>query len=166
MKKTRIQILIMMVSVFMTTISFAKDVVTVKTIGMDLAVDIAKQAVLECRKKGYQVGAVVVDRNGEVRAAVRDDLAPKETLQISKKKANASIMSGADSGAFVTARRDISREMNHVEGIIMLEGSVQIQAGGYRIGAVGVSGAPGGDKDAACAKAAVKKFQERIEFAD
>ena len=144
----------------------ADDVVKVKTIGMELAVDIARQAVLECRKIGYQVSAVVVDRSGLVRAAVRDDLAARQTLEISERKASAVIMAGVDSGTFVKSRKDIKEEMNHVTGIIMLEGGLQIMAGGYRIGAVGVSGAPGGDKDAACAKKAIKKYQERIEFAD
>ena len=166
MQTNYIQKIVIFLGICFTPIIYAKDIVTVKTIGMELAIDIAKEAVLECRKQGYQVGAVVVDRSGLVRAAARDDLAAKETLQISEKKANASIMSSVDSGTFVQSRKDISREMNHVEGIIMLEGGVLIQAGGYRIGAVGVSGAPGGDKDAVCAKAAVTKFQERIEFAD
>jgi uncharacterized protein GlcG (DUF336 family) len=166
MKKYLFQKLAITMGIITTTVGWAGDVVTVKTIGMELAVDIAKQAVLECRSKGYQVGAVVVDRSGLVRAAIRDDLAPRETLQISEKKANATIMSGVDSGTFVKSRQDIVAEMNHVDGIIMLEGGIQIQAGGYRIGAVGVSGAPGGDKDAACARAAVKKFQERIDFAE
>lgn len=166
MYKNLIRKLVLIIGVTITTATCAEDVVTVKTIGMELAVDIAKQAVLECRSKGYQVAAVVVDRSGLVRAAVRDDLAPKEALQISEKKANATIMSGVDSGIFVKSRKDIAAEMNHVDGIIMLDGAIQIQAGGYRIGAVGVSGAPGGEKDAACARAAVKKFQERIDFAD
>ena len=57
--------------------SHANDMLTVKTIGMELARDIANEAVLECRKQGYQVSAVVVDRNGIVRAALRDDLAAR-----------------------------------------------------------------------------------------
>ena len=42
---------------------------------------------------------------------------------------------------------------------------VRIVAGGYNIGAVGVSGAPGGDKDAACARQALEQLADRIEFA-
>jgi uncharacterized protein GlcG (DUF336 family) len=45
-----------------------------------------------------------------------------------------------------------------------MEGGIKIIAGGYNIGAVGVSGAPGGDKDAACARNALDKMAERIEF--
>lgn len=146
--------------------SHANDMLTVKTIGMELARDIANEAVLECRKQGYQVSAVVVDRGGNVVAALRDTLAARFTLQIAEEKANASVFSGIDSGAFRESRGDIQQELNHVDGVIIMEGGLIIEAGGSRIGAVGVSGAPGGDKDAACAKKALEEAEERLEFAD
>ncbi|MEJ2452313.1 MAG: heme-binding protein [Gammaproteobacteria bacterium] len=142
----------------------AEDVLTTKNIGMELARDLASDAIKACRAKGYQVSAVVVDRNGLVRAALRDDLAARFSLKIAEDKANAAIMSGIDSGEFVKQRQDIRMELDNVDGILMLEGGVVINAGGYRIGALGVSGAPGGDKDAACAKKAVKDQQMRMEF--
>jgi uncharacterized protein GlcG (DUF336 family) len=46
-----------------------------------------------------------------------------------------------------------------------MQGGVKITAGGFNLGAVGVSGAPGGEKDAACARKALGKLSERIEFA-
>lgn len=145
---------------------FAADVLTLRTIGVDLAVDIASAAMKECRKMGYQVSAVVVDRNGNLRVALRDDLAPRFTLQIAEEKANAVIMSGVNSGEFTKNRADIKQELNHVDGLIVMAGGVQIIAGGNYIGAVGVSGAPGGDIDEACAVKALKPFEERLEFAD
>ena len=74
-------------------------------------------------------------------------------------------MAWSDSGAFRKARPDIQQELNNIDGLIVMEGGVKIVSGGYNLGAVGVSGAPGGDKDAACAKQALQKLQERIEFA-
>ena len=144
----------------------AEDMISVKTIGMELARDIASEAVLACRKMGYQVSAVVVDRNGNIRAALRDDLASRFTLQIAEEKANAAIMSGISSGQFVKSRSDIQQELNHVDGLIMMQGGEPVLAGGSRLGAVGVSGAPGGDLDEKCAKEALEKFEERLEFAD
>lgn len=142
----------------------AEDVLTVKTIGMELARDIATQSVLTCREQGYQVSAVVVDRNGNIRAALRDDLAARFTIQIAEEKANAVVMSGIDSGEFRRSRQDIRPELNHIDGIIIMEGGLPIVAGGNRLGAVGVSGAPGGDKDALCAKKALETVEERLEF--
>ena len=144
---------------------YAKDVVTDKSIGMDLARDIVNAAVLICRKAGYSVSAVVVDRNGLMRAALRDDSAARFTLEIAERKANMTVMAWTDSGAFRKARGDIQQELNHINGLIVMEGGIKIVAGGYNIGAIGVSGAPGGDKDAACAKKSLEQLNERIEFA-
>ena len=143
----------------------ASDVLSVKNIGMELARDIANKAVMVCRKQGYQVSAVVVDRNGNIRAVLRDDLATRFTLQIAEEKANATILSGIPSGEFMKNRGDIRPELNHMDDIIIMEGALSINAGGYRIGAIGVSGAPGGDKDEVCARKALEEFEDRLEFA-
>lgn len=81
-------------------------------------------------------------------------------------KANAVILSGISSGVFRDNRCDIQQEMNHVTGILVLQGGLPIEAGGYQLGAIGVSGAPGGDKDELCAGKAIEKVQEHLEFAD
>jgi len=146
-------------------ISNAADVVSDNSIGMELARDIANETILACRKDGYHISAVVVDRHGLVRAALRDDLASRFTLEIAERKANMTVMAWTDSGQFKKAREDIRQELNHINGLIVMEGGIKIVSGGYNVGAVGVSGAPGGDKDAACAKKAIQKLNERIEFA-
>jgi uncharacterized protein GlcG (DUF336 family) len=144
--------------------AIANDAFSIKNIGLELASDLAREAVSECRKQGYQVSAVVVDRNGLVRVAMRDDLAPRFTLQISEEKANLAVMAGTSSGDFRSRRDDISREMNHIDGLIVMEGGLEIIAGGNRLGAIGVSGAPGGDIDQACAQQALDKYADRLEF--
>jgi len=143
----------------------AADVVTDKSIGMELARDIANETILACREDGYHVSAVVVDRYGLLRAALRDDLAARFTLEIAERKANMTVLAWTDSGQFRDARSDIRPELNHIDGLIVMDGGVKIVSSGYNLGAVGVSGAPGGEKDAACAKKALKKLNERIEFA-
>ena len=142
----------------------AADAYSIKNIGLDLAKDLAAEAVAQCRKQGYQVSAVVVDRNGIVRVAMRDDLAPRFTLQISEEKANLAVMAGTSSGDFRNRRSDIRAEMNHLDDIIVMEGALEIIAGGERLGAIGVSGAPGGDIDEACAQKALDKHAERLDF--
>lgn len=145
--------------------TYANDVLSVKNIGMELARDIASKAVLACREMGYQTSAVVVDRNAILRAAIRDDLASRFTLQLAEDKANAAVMAGVSSGELRKNRDDIRHELNNVDGLLVLEGGLLITSGGYRLGAVGVSGAPGGDKDAACAQKALDSVEERLEFA-
>jgi len=144
----------------------AADVVQQRTIGMELARDVASEAVLACRKAGYQVSAVVVDASAAVRAVLRDDVAARFTIELAQRKANMVIMGGTSSGAVAENRADIRTELNQIDGLIMLRGGLPIVVGGYRIGAVGVSGAPGGDKDEACAQAALDKLEDRIAFSD
>jgi len=107
----------------------AGDIIEEKNIGMDLARDIANQTVLACRKEGYHVSAVVVDRHAIVRAALRDDLAARFTLEIAERKANMTVMAWSDSGAFRKARGDIRPDLNQIDGLIVMEGGVKIVAG-------------------------------------
>ena len=48
-------------------------------------------------------------------------------------------------------------------GTINAMGGVPIKAGDQLVGAVSVSGAPGGDKDAACANAALAKVADKLK---
>jgi uncharacterized protein GlcG (DUF336 family) len=144
----------------------ASDSLSVRTIGMELARDIASESILACRKKGYQVSAVVVDRNGLLQAALRDDLASRFTLQIAQEKANSVILSGTNSGDFRKTRSDIRAELNHMNDIVILQGAIPIEAAGSLIGAIGVSGAPGGEKDELCAKQGLDTVNDRIAFID
>ena len=149
-----------------TTALHAADSVSVRSIGVELAKDIAFESVKACRKQGFQVSAVVVDRNGLVQAALRDDLASRFTLQIAEEKANSVILSGINSGEFRKAREDIRPELNHMKGIIIMQGALPIEIAGSRIGAIGVSGAPGGHLDERCAQQALDTLVERLEFAE
>ena len=157
----------MLVGLFLASAPVAaRDVITQRTVGMALARDLAQAAVEACRVDGWQVTAVVVNRAGDIQALLRDSLASRYTMQIAQEKAEAVILSGAASADFRRNRPDIRMEMNHVRGILMLEGGVPIRSGGTLIGALGVSGAPGGDKDERCALVALDKLQERLEFAE
>ena len=145
---------------------YAGDSLTVKTISMDLAQEVAIESINACRKKGYQVSAVVVDRNGLLQVALRDDLASRFTLQIAEEKANSVILSGMSSGEFRKTRGDIRPELNHMDDLIIMQGALPIEMSGSRIGVIGVSGAPGGEIDESCAQAALDKVSERLEFAE
>jgi len=155
-----------LVSAFTLPAAYANDTFSTTSIGMALARDLATQSILACRKKGYQVSAVVVDRNGLLRVALRDDLASRFTLQIAQEKANSVILSGTSSGKFRKNRKDIRQELDHINGIIMMRGALPIIVAGSRIGAIGVSGAPGGNIDESCARAALHKLRDRLEFAE
>lgn len=146
--------------------SQAADIVSQKSIGLQVANEMAYHSIEACQKQGFHVSAVVVDRHGNLRTAMRDDRAAKYTLEIAQRKANMALMSGMPSGAFREARRDIQQELNHIKGLIVMQGGMPVRAAGTIIGAIGVSGAPGGDKDEACAVEALEEISERLEFSD
>lgn len=144
---------------------FAADVVKIERMSLELATEVAKKSVEACRAKGYWVSAVVVDRSANVQVVMRDTYAARFTMTIAEQKANAVMMSGTDSATFVQNRGDIRDELNNIEGLIMMRGALPVKSGDVILGAVGVSGAPGGDLDAACAAAALKSLEERLAFA-
>ncbi len=164
--KSLIKIVVLFMSINFSSSLYAADSLMVKTIGLELARDIASESVKACRKLGYQVSAVVVDRNGLLQAALRDDLATRFTLQIAEEKANSVILSGINSGEFRKARDDIRPELNHMRGIIIMQGGLPIEIAGSKIGAIGVSGAPGGHLDERCAQQALDTLSDRIDFAE
>ncbi len=152
--------------IFSAPALMANDVIKVRLMGSDLAADIARGAVHACREKGYQVSAAVLDRSGDILAAQRDTLASRHTLEIAERKAGTVVLSGVDSGQMLKNRGDIRPELNEMRGLIVMEGGLQIRAAGSLIGAIGVSGAPGGDIDAACAEAGLEAVRDRLDFAD
>ena len=162
MTKTRFLILLFS---FVSCAS-ANDVYSVKRISTDLAIEIAQETVKACRTNGYQVSVVVVDRNASTQVVIRDNLASRFTIELAEKKANAAVLGSTNTRDFAANRSDIKHELNELDGIMIVEGGLPINAAGALIGAIGVSGAPGGDKDAACAQDALDKFNERLEFAD
>ena len=147
------------------SVLMAGDVVKIERMGLELATEVAKRSVEACRAQGYWVSAVVVDRSANVQVALRDTYAPRFTIQIAEQKANSVIMAGTDSATFVASRADIRNELNNIEGLIMMGGALAVKSGDVMLGAVGVSGAPGGDLDAACAAKALKSLEERLAFA-
>ena len=127
------------------------------------ALTVAKAAMLECRKQGYQATATVVDKNGIIQAVARDTLAPPVSIGISKAKAYTSINFTADTSAMESRQNSA---IGNFEGVLMSAGGVVINVGGVIYGAVGVSGAPSGVTDEACAKAGIEAIAEELEMAD
>jgi uncharacterized protein GlcG (DUF336 family) len=138
-------------------------VVSVKRLSMDTAVELAQGTIAACREKGIQIGVTVVDRDGTVQVQLRDTIAAPITGPISKMKAfTAANFNAATSAMAARAESPIGR----IDGLVMSAGGLPIQVGGALIGAVGVSGAPDGATDEACAKAGLDKVAEELELAN
>jgi len=141
-------------------------VMEVQRMSMELSRDIAEAAVKECRDQGYQVTAAVVDRNGTAQVVMRDVYAPEVSYRIAKEKAYTAVEFSANTHEVIQNREGIGDTLNHVDGLLFADGGLLIETGGGSVvGAVGVSGAPGGDIDRSCAQAGLDAVSERLQFA-
>ena len=150
----------------LSTPGFADDeklTVEIKRLSAEAAIAVATSAMLECRKQGYQATATVVDKNGIVQAVARDTLAPPISIPISKAKAFTSVNFSADTSAMAERA---NTGVGMFDGVLMSAGGVVINVAGTIYGAVGVSGAPSGGIDEACAKAGVETIVEDLEMAE
>lgn len=136
--------------------------VDVPRMTMETARTIANATVEACREKGIQVGVTVVDRDGIPQAVLRDTIAPTITLPISKGKAYAAVMFGVPTSEL---SERANTPIGRTEGVVMAAGGVPIQVGGALYGGVGVSGAPSGETDQACAQAGVDAVKLDLEMA-
>ena len=140
----------------------ASPTVTLKRLSMETANQIALGAVAACRKKGIQIGVTVVDRNGIVQVAMRDTIAAQITLPISRQKAFTAVNFNAATSA-LKDRAD--SPIGRIDGLVMASGGLPVQAGGQLLGGVGVSGAPSGETDEACAQAGIDRVIDDLEMA-
>ena len=134
-----------------------------KMLTVDVAQAIAQESMMKCRADGYKVTVRVVDAGNVLKAFVRDDGAMPGTVEIARMKANSVIMFGRASGPPANAPAGAPIPPPVLPGTINFMGGVPIQAGGQTIGVVAVSGAPGGDKDAACANFALTKLADKLK---
>jgi len=97
---------------------------------------------------------------------MRDVFVSKYMTQLASGKANAVVLSNSSSAEVRVNMARIREELNLLEGVLLMDGGLPIRVAGSLIGAVGVSGAPGGDLDEACAQKGIDAVQERLDFAD
>jgi uncharacterized protein GlcG (DUF336 family) len=133
-----------------------------KILTLDVAQTIAQEAMAKCRADGYKVTVLVVDALNATKAMLRDDGATASTTEVARMKATATMLYNRPSGPAQPPAPGTTAPPATIPGTINAQGAVPIKVGEATIGAVAVSGAPGGDKDAACANAALAKVADRL----
>jgi len=137
---------------------------TQKSLSTGMAMTIAQTALETCTKQGYRVSVHVLGRNGEVLVALHGDDAPPHTMENSQRKAYTARTFRISSGEFAQRVKDNPTSgAVHLTGIVAAQGALPIKVGDEVIGAVGVSGAPGGEKDEACAKTGIDKVADQLK---
>jgi uncharacterized protein GlcG (DUF336 family) len=144
---------------------FSQEVLTEKQISLGLARDAAMAAIEQARKDGYRVSVTVVNRAGQVIAQLRDDGASPHTAQTSWRKAYTALIFRAGTTEIATriANNPAVANLREITDVTTLGGGLPIRAGNEVIGAIGVGGAPGGDKDEVCAQAGIDKISAKLK---
>jgi uncharacterized protein GlcG (DUF336 family) len=135
-----------------------------KDLPANIAVTIAQTAMATCNANGYRVSATVVGRNGEVLVQIRGDGTGPHTMENSFKKAFTARTFRIPSGE-MEERLNKNPQMGaqFLTGFTTARGALPIVVGEEVIGAAGVSGAPGGEKDEACVKAGLEKVADQLK---
>jgi uncharacterized protein GlcG (DUF336 family) len=140
--------------------------VTYKSLSPDTALEAAQASLKQCRSDGFQVAVAVVDRFGQPQVMLRDRYAGLPAADTATRKAYTAL-------GFHAATSDLAKSIKsgtmdsglaRLPHVAMLAGGLVIEAAGTVLGGIGVAGAPGGDKDEACAKAGLDAIRDRIDF--
>jgi len=142
-----------------------EDFVVTRSLSLELALDLAKAALENCRAGGYQVAVAVLDRGGVTQVMLKDRFAGPHTPKTAAGKAWTALSfrtNTTDLSAATKAGEEQSG-MRHIDGALALGGGIMIRSKGELVGAIGVSGAPGGTLDDDCALAGIEAVEDRLE---
>lgn len=138
----------------------------VRLLSPETALKAAQAALTSCRDRGFQAAVAVVDRMGVVQVLLRDRFAGPHTPDMATAKAYtaASFRTNTTELAEASQAGRPASGIRHRPGVAAVGGGMLIEAGGSVLGAIGVSGAPGGREDDACAAAGIAAIREDIEL--
>jgi uncharacterized protein GlcG (DUF336 family) len=137
-----------------------------KSLSPDVALEAAQAALKKCRDNGFQIAVAVVDRFGQPQVMLRDRFAGSHTPDTATRKAYTAV-------SFRTATSEMAKLIRsgqlepglaQLPHTAMIGGGLMIEAAGSLVGGIGVSGAPGGDKDDECAKAGLDVIRDKLDF--
>jgi uncharacterized protein GlcG (DUF336 family) len=146
-----------------SSFSQAQGLMTQRSLSEQAALSVAQGALDKCHADGYHVSVTVLDASGLVKLQIRGDGTGPHTLEHGRRKAYTALTFKRTSAETAQAWAAAGTPPPLIEGTVAAGGGVPIKAGNEVIGAVGVSGAPGADKDEACANAGIAKIQDLLK---
>ena len=137
---------------------------TEKNVSMKMSQAIIDGTIEQCTKDGYKVSVVIVDFSGLVHASLRGDGTNPHTMEFARKKAYTARTRGQTSLEFMKLTDNPANAyLRQIPDVVAVGGGVPIKIGNMTIGGVGVSGAPGGEKDEVCALAGIAKVADQLK---
>ena len=139
---------------------------SVRILTPETALKAAQAALSHCRAAGFQAAVAVVDRMGVEQVMLRDRFAGPHTPGMAKNKAYSAVSFRVNTTELAEATQAGRAQsgVRHVPGVAAVGGGLMIEAGGSLLGAIGVSGAPGGKEDDACAAAGIAAIRDELDF--
>src|SRR3954469_10630134 len=127
-------------------IAAQEPLIAYKSLSPELALDLARGAQASCRTRGYQVAVAVVDRFGITQVMLRDRFAGPHTPSTAEGKAwtAASFKTSTTELNAISQPGMMQAGIRNLPGAVVMAGGLIVEAGGSLVGAIGVSGAPGG----------------------
>lgn len=140
------------------------DFTTFRVLAPPLALELAQAALKSCQDRGFQVAVAVVDRFGVAQVVLRDALAGPHTpdTAVAKARTAVSFRAATEELSAATQAGQINSAIRHIPGYVFLGGGVPVEGGGSILGGIGISGAPGGAEDDACARAGLQAVEDRL----
>lgn len=138
----------------------------IKLMTPETALKAAQAGLKKCREGGYQVAIAVVDRTGQTQVVLRDRFAGMHTPDAAVNKAWTAVSFKSNTSQFAEATQSgkESSGIRSIPRVLALGGGMMIEAGGALYGGIGVSGAPTGAADDACAKAGIAAVMDDLEM--
>lgn len=163
MHRTRFALLTLAIFAISPLTAISQELINQKSLSADLALAIAQGAIEKCRASGHHVKVGVIDASAGLKAFIRDDGTSIGGIDLSRRKAFTALTYRRPSSETVKAWKSTPPPIFMQEGTAASPGGVPIKAGNDVIGAVGVSGAPGGDNDEGCANAGLAKAADKLK---
>jgi uncharacterized protein GlcG (DUF336 family) len=139
---------------------------TVRLLTPETALKAAQAALAKCRAAGFQVAVAVTDRMGVLQVLLRDRYAGPHTPDMAGAKAWTAVSFRVNTTELADATQPGKAQsgVRHRPGVAAVGGGMMIESGGALLGAIGVSGAPGGSEDDACASAGLAAVRDELEL--
>lgn len=137
-----------------------------RSITPEAALRAARAALATCAKNGHQVAVAVTDRGGHALVMLRERHAGPHTPSTATGKAWTALTFKQDTLSFArtTQAGEAASGIRQLPGVVAIGGGRTIEAAGSLVGAIGVSGAPGGEADDLCARAGIAEIADDLEF--
>lgn len=145
---------------------------------LSVATEWAEAAIAACKANGYNVTATYMNSEFNTKLVMRADATIPMTVEVGRRKAYTVIKSGMTSGQYGVSvgfqpgmrptivpgqPMGLPPGPNVDQNMIVLGGGLPVKVHGKIIGAVSISGAPGGEKDEACAEAGLAKIADKLK---